>query len=134
VAGTGRVNGGEFDAVIIGGTAAAQAWVFFGSAGGPSAMPDWSSPAAESSSGHIVSTAGDVTRVGMPGIIVGAPTANSGDGAAFVFLDPPVPPLPPSGSSDKGCGFLGIEPVLVLGVFVWLLWMTRRETTEARKR
>jgi len=90
----GDVNGDSFSDVIVGApfydvvsvyywpyyyeieeTDAGQAFVYYGSASGPSSTPDWTNDYHESEAhfGFCVSTAGDVDGNGCDEVIVGAP-------------------------------------------------------------
>jgi hypothetical protein len=97
VAIAGDVNGDGFSDVIVsdpgfdnGQDNEGKAFVFYGSASGPSATPDW---AVESNQSHAnlgssISSAGDVNGDGYSDIIVGASGYDNGEsneGCAFVY-------------------------------------------------
>ncbi len=100
VASAGDVNNDGFDDVIIGadgydggGTDEGRAFVFHGSATGPSNTPNWTvgPNAAFSSFGISVSSAGDVNNDGFDDVIVGAylydvTQPNNGEGRAYLYL------------------------------------------------
>jgi hypothetical protein len=100
VATAGDVNGDGFDDVIVGApffdhghTDEGSAFVYLGSASGPSATPAWSAESNQNwaNFGTSVSTAGDVNGDGFADVIVGAPWFKNGDGhdgegVAFVYL------------------------------------------------
>ena len=90
VAGAGDVNGDGYDDVIVGTPllfSRGRAYLYFGSATGLSATPDWT--ATGSGPVHFanqVATAGDVNGDCFADIIVGAREYQSFFGAAFVYL------------------------------------------------
>jgi hypothetical protein len=98
VSGAGDVNGDGYDDIIIGsprndsaGTDAGEVYVYYGSASGLSATPDWSDQgeAAGDLFGFSVSGAGDVNGDGYDDILVGAygnDGAGSAAGEAYVYL------------------------------------------------
>ncbi len=97
VAAAGDVNGDGYADVIVGahandggGSAAGEAYVYFGSSSGPSATPDWSvqGEAADNSFGYSVAAAGDVNNDGCDDVIVGAhynDEAGSNAGEAYIY-------------------------------------------------
>ncbi len=95
----GDVNGDGYDDVIVGTPAldnGGGAWVFHGSATGPSASPAWmvqSDRPNNSSFGFSVGTAGDVNGDGYDDVIVGARLYDSPgfiqDGRAYVYHGSP---------------------------------------------
>ncbi len=94
VAGAGDVNGDGYDDVIVGvpgydGTYhanAGRAYVYYGSATGPSLSPDWSVEGnwADTWLGASVATAGDVDDDGYDDVAIGAPGAQRG--YVYVYL------------------------------------------------
>jgi len=94
VASAGDVNGDGFDDLIIGAptqsptaTAEGRAFLYLGSALGPSADPDWSTggTVAGARLGQSVSSAGDVNGDGYDDVIIGAYTQFNGDGRLLCF-------------------------------------------------
>ncbi len=104
VASAGDVNGDGYGDIIIGadlydnysctsGSFGCQgaAFVFYGSATGPSTTPDWIAygPEIADDFGYAVASAGDVNGNGYSDVIVGAPYYTNGDnilsGGAFVY-------------------------------------------------
>jgi hypothetical protein len=95
VACAGDVNGDGFSDVIVGAddggtTGEGQAFVYHGSASGPSASPNWRGEADQNFArlGASVATAGDANADGCSDIIVGAPdytNGETGEGAAFMW-------------------------------------------------
>jgi len=84
VASAGDVNGDGFADVVVG-APGTGAFVFLGSAAGPSTTPLALVPAATAANaGRSVASAGDVNGDGFADIIVGAPATTSG--AAFLYL------------------------------------------------
>ncbi|RMH36800.1 MAG: hypothetical protein D6694_13560 [Gammaproteobacteria bacterium] len=87
----GDVNGDGYDDVIVAASGCEAVYVYYGSATGLSALPDWSYVSDQSGAqfGVSVSTAGDVNSDGYDDIIVGAFRYNAGlgdrQGKAFVF-------------------------------------------------
>ena len=93
----GDVNGDGYSDVIVGApgydngeTNEGRAFVYHGSATGPSATADWTaeSDQADAGFGSSVSTAGDVNGDGYSDVIVGAPGYDNGEtdeGRAFVY-------------------------------------------------
>jgi len=94
VGGAGDVNGDGYDDVIVGArvffgaSGLENAFLYLGSAGGPSATPDWSSSASRSCTVISVSGAGDVNGDGYDDVIVGEPCSDSGGsgGRAALYL------------------------------------------------
>ncbi len=98
VASGGDTNGDGFDDVIVGAknfNFAAQggiAELFFGSATGPSTLPDWTelgSGNGTTSFGASAASAGDINGDGYDEVLVGSPDYDPGSGAvgkAFLFL------------------------------------------------
>jgi len=95
VAGAGDVNDDGFDDVIVGCPLVARAFVFYGSASGPSLAPD-AELENNDSFGDSVAGAGDVNGDGIDDVIVGASVCcevafdENSEGAAYVFLGNPV--------------------------------------------
>jgi len=98
VASAGDVNGDGFSDVIVGGFKYSHpevkegvAYLFLGSASGPSLIPDWQS---ESNIGYVefgqsVASAGDVNQDGFDDVLVGAPwysNVESFEGRAFLYF------------------------------------------------
>ncbi len=93
----GDVNGDGYSDVIIGAyyydsgeTNEGMAFVYYGSAGGLSTSPDWTSESnrADAAFGISVSTAGDVNGDGYSDVIIGADLYDNGEAAegwAFVY-------------------------------------------------
>jgi hypothetical protein len=98
VAAAGDVNGDGYTDVIVGAssytngqTGEGRAFVYHGSASGPSTVPDWTaeSDQAGANFGISVGTAGDVNGDGFGDVIVGAPNwwqSPSTGGAAFAYF------------------------------------------------
>ncbi len=98
VSGAGDVNGDGFDDVIVGAssytdgqTYEGSAFLYLGSAAGPSLAANWTgdSDQAGASFGTSVSGAGDVNADGFDDVIVGAPHVSNGqtyEGRAFLYL------------------------------------------------
>ncbi|HEX9312107.1 MAG TPA: integrin alpha, partial [Actinomycetota bacterium] len=94
VASAGDVNGDGYADVIVGARFygpddGGAAFLFLGSATGPSAAPDWAALGHQTSGelGTSVASAGDVNDDGYDDVVVGAPLYGQGDaGAAFLFL------------------------------------------------
>ncbi len=98
VSGAGDVNGDGFDEVIVGAVGffevlhpGGRAFLYLGSAGGPSLTPDWTASCDQSQAafGTSVSDAGDVNGDGFDDLIVGASWFDHGElneGRAFLYL------------------------------------------------
>lgn len=98
VASAGDVNGDGFDDLLVGapGSPAGEpgtAYLYFGSAAGPSASPSWSRAGGAPGDrfGNAISTAHDVNGDGYDDLLVGAP-ADSGSGRTYLFLGGPAGP------------------------------------------
>ncbi|MCB8944456.1 MAG: FG-GAP repeat protein [Ardenticatenaceae bacterium] len=97
-ASAGDVNGDGYDDVIVGaprydaGTyREGAAFVFYGSAGGISSLPDWHVGGGQTGArfGSAVASAGDINHDGFDDVLIGAHAYNDGQakvGAVFVFL------------------------------------------------
>jgi len=94
----GNVDNDDYSDIIVGapsydagGINDGRAFMYLGSADGPSDNPDWTADGETHSDnfGHSVSTAGDVDGDGYDDVIVGAPYAHNGlelfEGVAYVF-------------------------------------------------
>jgi hypothetical protein len=105
VASAGDVNGDGYDDVIVGAPnydnkqpEGGRIFLYYGSAGGLSTGPDWSSWSDQDHAwfGRSVSTAGDVNGDEYADVIVGAPKYDRGEtdeGGAFVFYGSPEGPI-----------------------------------------
>jgi hypothetical protein len=100
VAGAGDVNGDGFDDVIVGAyllengqSQEGRAYLYQGSATGPSLTPDWTAESDQSGAqfGSSVGGGGDVNADGFDDVIVGAPFSGEG-GGAFVYHGSPAGP------------------------------------------
>ncbi|MCA9757835.1 MAG: FG-GAP repeat protein [Candidatus Eisenbacteria bacterium] len=103
-AGAGDVNGDGYDDVLVGAwgydylgasnTLEGAAFLYFGSASGPSATPDWEThgDVEDMQLGETVATAGDVNGDGYDDILVGA--HRFGNGLVRLFLGSPSGPSP----------------------------------------
>jgi hypothetical protein len=95
VATAGDVNGDIYADLAVGAygynsqtnSQTGKAYVYHGSASGPSFTPDWSAlgEAGCSSFGASVASTGDVNGDGYADLAVGAPCYNSGTGKAYVY-------------------------------------------------
>ena len=97
VAGIGDVNGDGFDDIAIGSTGwdgetadEGIVYVFYGSAAGPAATPDWTAESDQGASnfGISISAAGDVNGDGYADFMIGANNYDKGttdEGAAFAW-------------------------------------------------
>ncbi len=98
VATAGDVNGDGYSDIIVGAPTAdngqkdeGRAYVYYGSAGGPSATPDWAAEGNQINGdfGYSVATAGDVNGDGYADVVIGAITYDNSmtdDGKAFVYF------------------------------------------------
>jgi hypothetical protein len=98
VCGAGDVNGDGFDDVIVGAhffdngqSNEGRAYLYLGSAGGPSLVPDWTveSDQASAAFGFSVAGAGDLNGDGFDDLVVGANRFDNGEmdeGRAYVYL------------------------------------------------
>ena len=91
----GDVNGDGYSDVIVGApgwdgpeTAEGKIFLYFGSAGGLSATPDWTVESNQplAGLGNAVASAGDVNADGYSDIVVGAPGYPSDEGTASLYL------------------------------------------------
>ena len=98
VSSAGDVNGDGYGDIIVGavgydvgGVNAGAAFVYFGSATGPSTVANWSAQSNQASAqfGNSVSSAGDVNGDGYDDVLIGAPLYTNGqndEGAVFVYF------------------------------------------------
>jgi len=90
VDGAGDLNADGFDDIAVGASGASKAYVFFGSASGPSASPDWVYAGPSGSQlGSAVSAVGDIDGDGYDDLLVGAESWDGGGGvtgAALIFF------------------------------------------------
>lgn len=98
VAGAGDVNADGFDEVLVGAfqysngqAAEGRAFLYLGSAGGPSLSADWTAESDQVAAhlGWSVAGAGDVNGNGFDDVIVGAPTwagGTGGEGRASLYM------------------------------------------------
>jgi hypothetical protein len=100
LAGAGDINGDGFGDVIVGAptftlsNSTGKVYLFYGSASGLSASPDWSATgqAVGDFFGGAVASAGDVNGDGYADLVVGASEASSGAGAAYIYHGGPTGP------------------------------------------
>ncbi len=102
VASAGDVNGDGYDDVIVGAPNydtlfpdAGRAFLYLGSALGPSTTPSWTASSGQAGAGfgRSVASAGDVNGDGYDDVIVGANTFTNGqssEGRAFLYLGSPT--------------------------------------------
>ena len=122
VASAGDVNGDGFSDVIVGAylyddgeVDEGRAYVFYGSASGPSPTPGWTAEGDQAGAffGCSVARAGDVNRDGLSDIIVGAYGYDHGEtdeGQAFLYRGSPYGPgLNPAWTAEgnQANGFFG---------------------------
>jgi hypothetical protein len=98
VSGAGDVNGDGFDDLIVGAhnfdngqSNEGRAFLYFGSAGGPSLAPNWTAESNQAGAwfSYSVSDAGDVNGDGFDDVIVGARTFDNGqtdEGRTYLYL------------------------------------------------
>jgi len=98
VASAGDVNADGYSDLLVGaaqtGDAVGTAYLYLGSPSGPGATADWTmdGPAANSTMGEAVSSAGDVDGDGFDDVVIGArleDTAGANSGRAYVFAGSP---------------------------------------------
>ncbi len=119
IASAGDVNGDGYDDIIIGayyldGGGHGRAYVFLGSATGPSTQPAWTATGGRAQNDHFgysVAGAGDVNGDGYGDIIVGSmgdDNPEEDEGKAFVYLGSPSGPSPQASWTTDG-GQAGAE-------------------------
>jgi hypothetical protein len=98
VSSAGDVNGDGYDDVIVGApdysndqTYEGRAFLYLGSASGPSELPSWAAEGDQDMAGfgYSVSSAGDVNNDGYDDVIIGAPDYSNGqvlEGRAYLYL------------------------------------------------
>jgi FG-GAP repeat protein/VCBS repeat protein len=88
VASAGDVNGDGFADILVAAPAAGVVYAFYGSADGPSAVPDWSVQGTPGEFGAWVASAGDVNKDAFADILIGNPAA-AGTGEARLYPGSP---------------------------------------------
>jgi hypothetical protein len=124
VGSAGDVNGDGFEDVVVGATFydngqfdEGRAFLYLGSATGPSNTPDWTAEPDQAIDyfGISVGTAGDVNGDGYDEVVVGAPYYDNGqgeEGRAFLYLGSPTGPSDTpdwTAESDQVAAFFGIS-------------------------
>jgi hypothetical protein len=122
VAAAGDVNGDGFDDILIGAHLfdngemdEGRAFLYLGSAKGPSLVPDWTAESDQAGAwfGFSVAGAGDVNGDGFTDILIGAPLHDGGEtneGRAFLFFGSAAGPSPAAGwtaESDQAFASFG---------------------------
>jgi hypothetical protein len=102
VSSAGDVNGDGYGDIIVGavgydvgGVNAGAAFVYFGSAAGPSTIANWSAQSNQATAefGNSVAGAGDVNGDGYDDVLIGAPLYTNGEndeGAVFLYYGSPA--------------------------------------------